>query len=154
MGRFGAHVKTVGGLRTAIDQALSIGAEALQIFCGAPQQWADAKYTDDDCAAFRRWCEESALGPVFVHAPYLINLASPRDDLRAISTRTLGSQLRWAEKIGAVGVVVHVGSGGPEGTAGEEAIARAVASLRRMLDEHEGASAIILENDAGAGRRG
>lgn len=153
IGRFGAHVKTAGGLRTAVDHALAIGAEALQIFVGAPQRWAAAKYTDEDCAAFQQWCEESALGPVFIHAPYLINLASPRDDLRAISADALVSQLRWADRMGARGVVVHVGSGGPDGAAGDEAIERAVASLRRVIDTHAGPSTIILENDAGAGRR-
>jgi deoxyribonuclease IV len=38
--RIGAHVSTAGGLDLAIDRAAEIGAEAVQVFCSAPQRWA------------------------------------------------------------------------------------------------------------------
>jgi deoxyribonuclease-4 len=89
----------------------------------------------------------TGLGPLFVHAPYLINLASTRPDLRAKSIAALRSQLQWADRIGAVGVVVHVGSGD------DDPLSAAAAALAEVLDGLPGQSLLLLENDAGAGHR-
>ena len=143
----GAHVKVNNGLPTCVDRARELGAECLQIFVGAPQQWKETVYADDQVARLRTAIAEQEVGPVFIHAPYLINLASPKPQLRAMSRQALERQLKWSDRIGAVGVVVHVGSGA------EDALDLASESLNRLLAAHTGPSAIILENDAGAGRR-
>lgn len=147
MPTFGAHVKVSKGLPSCIDRAQDLGAECLQIFVGAPQQWKDASYPDDQVAALRAAIEGQQVGPVFIHAPYLINLASPKPQLRGMSRQALERQLAWSDRIGAVGIVVHVGSGD------EDALEVASESLNKLLAAHSGTSAIILENDAGAGRR-
>lgn len=144
---FGAHVGVSKGLPSCVDRARELGAEAIQIFVGAPQQWKDASYSDEQVATLRTAIEGRAVGPVFVHAPYLINLASPKPQLRGMSRQALERQLKWCDRIGAVGIVVHVGSGD------EDAIEVASDSLNKILAAHTGPSAIILENDAGAGRR-
>ncbi len=147
MGKIGAHVSCSGGLTSAVEKALEIGAECLQIFVGAPQNWASPKIPDDEVAAFRAAMDAASLKPLFVHAPYLINLASLRPDVRGASRRALVEQLEWADKIGALGVVVHVGSGG------EDAMEKATSGLREVLSRHAGAAWLILENDAGSGNR-
>ena len=147
MPTIGAHVKVANGLPTCVERAVELGAECLQIFVGAPQQWKDAVYPDDQVARLRAAIEAKEVGPVFIHAPYLINLASPKPQLRAMSRQALERQLAWSDRIGAVGVVVHVGSGD------EDTLEVASDSLNRLLAAHPGESAIILENDAGAGRR-
>lgn len=98
-------------------------------------------------AAIRAAIDGRQVGPVFIHAPYLINLASPKPQLRGMSRQALERQLAWSDRIGAVGIVVHVGSGD------EDALDVASESLNKLLAAHTGPSAIILENDAGAGRR-
>ncbi len=145
--RIGAHVSVAGGLTNGVDRAQAIGAECIQIFVGAPQRWSTAKYTDDEAEEFRQAVSENDLNPVFIHGPYLVNLASKRGDVRAISRRVLVSQLEWAEKLGAVGVIVHVGSGG------DNAFDLAEAGLREVLAKYSGNAMFLLENDAGAGQR-
>ena len=145
--RIGAHVSVAGGLTKGVDRALDIGAECIQIFVGAPQRWSPAKYTDDEAREFKQAVDENDLNPVFIHGPYLVNLASKRGDVRAISRRVLVSQLEWAEKLGAEGVIVHVGSGG------DNALDLAEAGLREVLGNYRGPAKFLLENDAGAGQR-
>ena len=145
--RIGAHVSVAGGLTNGVDRATAIGAECIQIFVGAPQRWSNAKYTAEEAEEFKRAVGENNLNPVFIHGPYLVNLASKRGDVRAISRRVLVSQLEWAEKIGAVGVIVHVGSGG------DNALDLAEAGLRDVLTKYSGSAKFLLENDAGAGQR-
>ena len=147
MGRIGAHVSCTGGLPRAVERALEIGAECLQVFVGAPQNWASPKIPDDEIGAFRAAMDAASLHPLFVHAPYLINLASLRPEVRGASRRALVEQLGWADRIGALGVVVHVGSGG------DDAMEKAASGLREVLSRHPGAAWLILENDAGSGHR-
>lgn len=144
---FGAHVKLAKGLPTCVDRAAELGAECVQIFVGAPQQWKDASYTDEHVAELRDAIDCQRVGPVYIHAPYLINLASPKPQLRGMSRQSLERQLAWSDRIGARGVVVHVGSGE------EDALEQAAESIKKLLDTHTGPSWLILENDAGAGRR-
>lgn len=145
--RIGAHVSVAGGLTNGVKRANAIGAECIQIFVGAPQRWSTAKYTDAEAEEFKQAVGQNDLNPVFVHGPYLVNLASKRGDVRAISRRVMVSQLEWAEKLGAVGVIVHVGSGD------ENAFDLAEAGLREVLGKYTGPAKFLLENDAGAGRR-
>ncbi len=146
-GKVGAHVTVAGGLINGVKRAQEIQAECIQIFVGAPQRWAQAKFTDEEVEEFKQAVGQHDLNPVLVHGPYLVNLASERADVRAISRRALVSQLTWAEKLGAVGVIIHVGSGG------EDAFELAEAGLNEVLSKYEGPARLLLENDAGAGRR-
>ena len=147
MGRIGAHVSAAGGPAEAARRAAELGLECLQLFVGSPQTWKAPSLSDADVEAGVAAFAANDLRPVFVHASYLINLASLRKEVRGMSRRMLGDQLRWADRIGALGVVVHVGSGG------EDAFELVVSGLRTVLDSHAGAAAIILENDAGSGKR-
>ncbi|MBI4504005.1 MAG: deoxyribonuclease IV [Chloroflexi bacterium] len=149
----GAHVSTAGGLATAAERALAIGAQCVQIFVGAPQQWAEPRYGDDEVQALRAALAEHRIGPLFIHAPYLVNLAALRDDLWARSVQTMVRQLAWANRLDAVGVIVHLGSPGPGDAERAAGPARVAEALRRVLDAHSGSARLILENDAGSGNR-
>ncbi|MBI3965088.1 MAG: deoxyribonuclease IV [Chloroflexi bacterium] len=148
-------MSTSGGLPKAVERALQIEAQAIQIFCGAPQQWAEPKCPEHEVEGLRAGLAEHDLGPLFIHAPYLINLASAKPQVRHLSRESLATQLRWADRLGAQGVIVHVGSPGasasPEQVDG--ALDLIVTSIGRIMTEHQGDAAIILENDAGAGAR-
>ena len=147
MGRVGAHVSAGSGLLAALERATNLGLECLQVFVGQPQRWSRALPDEATAATFRATAASSNLYPVLVHAPYLVNLASLRPDVRTLSVHTLVGQLAAADAIGALGVVVHVGSGG------DDAMEQAIAGLQRVLDQHTGDAWLILENDAGSGRR-
>jgi deoxyribonuclease-4 len=106
----GAHVPSAGGLtRTALPYAERVGAQALQIFLGNPRGWAATNGDPAQDAAFAESCAELRL-PVFVHAPYLINLGSPQPVTFERSIVALKHVLARSAFIGATGVVLHAGS--------------------------------------------
>jgi deoxyribonuclease-4 len=85
------------------------GAEVIQIFVSNPRGWAVGKSTPAADAAFAEQCREAKL-PVYVHAPYLINLASPTARTRQQSATALRHCVERAARFGAMGVVMHAGS--------------------------------------------
>jgi endonuclease IV len=75
--QIGAHVSSSGGIDKAIDRAVAIGADSVQVFTQSPRAW---RPTNHDPASFKRFREKSAaagLGGALCHAVYLTNLASP-----------------------------------------------------------------------------
>ena len=66
--KVGAHVSTAGGLDKAIDRAVAIGCEAIQIFGSSPQSWAYKPVPEEQISTFREKAEEAAISPIFFHA--------------------------------------------------------------------------------------
>jgi deoxyribonuclease-4 len=145
--RFGAHVPTRGRLSKAIDYALTVGAEAIQVFISNPRAWAPPPARDDQLEEFTDRRRAAGIDPVFVHSSYLINIASPNPKVQAQSV-VLASQERVAAgSIGADGLVVHAGSGGlGDRRAGME---RAAAAVKVILEAP--GPPILLELTAGGG---
>ena len=106
----GAHVSSAGGIHKAVERAVDLGAESFQIFGAAPQMWRRKHHPDEDTESYRQQFKQAKLKASFIHAVYLINLASPDDELLRKSTDTLTAELDLASRIGANGVIFHVGS--------------------------------------------
>jgi deoxyribonuclease-4 len=70
---------------------------------------------------------------VFLHAPYMVNVASPDERFRARSVQLATATVALAQALGADGVVVHAGAAGTS-TPRELALERAAASLRTAAD--------------------
>ncbi len=147
--RIGAHVSTSGGVRTAIGRALDIGANCIQIFAGPPQRWTTAGFSDEDIASFRALSIEHDIRPAFIHSSYLINLASSDPLLREKSIGSLRDGLRWAHKLGAEGVITHLGSG--RGGDFDQAVGMAANAISTMLHDDSGSASLLLETCAGQG---
>ncbi len=145
--KIGAHVSTAGGLITAFDRAEAIGAECVQIFESAPQQWGTARLEDAQVDAFRERMAASGLGPLFIHGKYLMNLASADAKILKTSTSTLRSSLNIAGRIGAKGVVFHTGS--HKGTGFESVLEQVCAAATTALTEADNDALMIFENAAG-----
>jgi deoxyribonuclease-4 len=142
--RIGAHVGTRGGILSAIRAATDCGAEAVQIFLSNPRGWAPPRISRAESEVFRASFAAAGLGPLFVHAPYPVNIASPNPEFLAKSVELARRSVAACSTIGAAGFVVHAGSGGPEP---DTALDRAVASLRAIASE--GDAAIVVELTAG-----
>ncbi|MGH8870059.1 MAG: deoxyribonuclease IV [Actinomycetes bacterium] len=122
----GAHVPTSGGLaRRGLRYAADVGAEAVQVFVSNPRGWAQAAGDPREDAAFRAGCAASGT-PVFVHAPYLVNLGSPVLATVELSAASVAYTLTRAAALGARGVVLHTGSAVDE--------ERRVPALRQVSD--------------------
>ena len=116
MGHIGAHATVTGGLATGgLAYAAEVGAEVIQVFVSNPRGWAAGLGDPGQDRALR----ESGL-PVFIHAPYLINLGSGDPAVASKSADAIAHALRRGGEIGARGVVVHTGSaaGGAAGESG------------------------------------
>lgn len=146
----GRHLPTSGGLKKTLQKAEEQGCETVQIFVSNPQGWADPVPRPDG-SAFAEGAENMGLYPVVVHAKYLINLASSKEDQRGRSIQTMAKELIAAGDVGAHFVVVHSGSHGGDGD--KKGMERLVDSLLRVkeLVADEGAAEPVIENSVGAG---
>lgn len=148
--RLGFHVSIAGGLEQCILRAVIRRCTALQMFSGAPVQWARPGFTDSQAAAFADGLAERDIAPHFVHAKYLLNVASPDPQLREKSVADLCEELAVAQKVRAAGVIMHLGSVGAEGKI-EDGIARVARAVDVACEAVPGGPAVILENSAGQG---
>ncbi len=146
--RIGGHVSSAGGFLAALDRAQAIGANTIQIFGASPVQWRAELPVKEDTDAFKKECTMRDITPIFLHAPYLINLASPKGELAAMSRTLLQKHTAIAAVLGARGVIFHIGSRGERPK--DEARDMVVRALRAILDNTEEGN-VIIENNAGAG---
>ena len=127
---FGAHCS--GGVKKALDRAIEIGADAVQLFAQSPRAWRFPEHDPADLAAFRQKRADAGIGSVLVHALYLCNLATPDDVVYGKSLETMVATVDAACAIQADGVVVHVGS--HLGSGFEAGLERCVPALRQVLE--------------------
>jgi deoxyribonuclease IV len=150
--RAGAHLPLGLGLIRIVERATEIGASALQMFSDNPTAWRRRSETPPGAEAFRRRLAEFDIGPVAIHASYLINLASPDEELFGRSVGLMRHELLDAPVFGARFVNVHAGS--HRGAGLEAGISRLVDGLDRVLDgvpaTVDGPVA-VLENSSGGG---
>jgi deoxyribonuclease IV len=142
--RFGAHIGTRGGPRAAADEARTIGADVIQLFLSNPRAWAAPRI--ETAERFGEEWREAGIGPFYVHAPYLVNIASPNQEFHAKSLELVARSVAACEVAGAAGFVVHAGAGGT----GEPAAARArAASLLGSALELTQETRLLVELMAG-----
>ncbi|HWI43890.1 MAG TPA: deoxyribonuclease IV [Nocardioides sp.] len=146
-----------GALKNAVD----VGCEAVQVFCGNPRGWA---CSEGDPAVDREFRDRTAeLGMrVFIHTPYLVNPGSPTPQTYESSMALIAHNLRRAVEIGAEGVVVHTGSYVDPSADAADSVARHSDALRRVregmlpildsLGDDAEAPWLLLEPTAGQGR--
>jgi deoxyribonuclease-4 len=108
--RIGAHVSVAGGLGRAPGNASEVGCESLQVFVSNARGWAPPPVDPAADERFRADLAAAGLGPLFVHAPYLVNFASASPVTRERSREVVAATLAKAAAIGAAGVVVHAGA--------------------------------------------
>lgn len=145
----GAHVSAAGGLSKAVDRALAIGAQAVQIFASPPQSFNPPAHTDEAIAQFNEKLKGNNLGPVFIHAIYLTNLASPNPASLDRTIASLTTTMNFSSKIGCSGVIFHTGS---SLGAGFEAVRKQiVTAVAAILESSPEDSTLLIENAAGQG---
>ena len=145
----GAHVSTAGGLVRALERAEERGAESMQIFNQSPRVWRPTKYTEADFAAFRERLARSPVESVYIHAVYLINVASDDAEVRRKSLESLTHALTVGDGIGARRRDRPSGQRqGPGAGADVQADRQGV---RRRAGARPSAARCLFENTAGAG---
>ena len=105
--KIGAHVSTAGGISNAVARGQKIGCEAIQIFGSPPQTWAFKAVPGEEIERFKQGLIDSGIGPVFLHAIYLINLATASKETLKKGIGSLIKYMTLASEVGAQGVIVH-----------------------------------------------
>lgn len=144
----GGHVSTAGGLENALQRAEERGCETMQIFNQSPRMWRPTKYSRDDFTAFRERLAKSEVESVYIHAVYLINVASDDAEVWRKSLTSLTHALTVGNGIGAGGVIVHPGSG--KGQKPAPTFKRLGRAIQEALASTESCP-LLFENTAGAG---
>jgi deoxyribonuclease-4 len=144
----GAHVSSSGGLVKALERAEDMGCETMQIFNQSPRAWRPTKYKAEDIEAFRSRFAESLVESLFIHAVYLINVASDDAEVRRKSREALTHALLFGDAVGAAGVIIHPGSG--KGSSPAKTFGFIGGAIKRALSVTERCP-LLLENTAGAG---
>jgi deoxyribonuclease-4 len=121
--------------------AREVGAEAAQLFISNPRAWSGPRL--ETAEAFGAEWRASGVGPLFVHAPYLVNIASPNPEFLQKSLDLCVRSVRACGVLGAGGFVVHAGAGGPGEPA--QAVERAAAILRAVLAETPEETRLLVE---------
>ena len=150
--RVGIHTSIAGGHLNALESAHKLGCNALQIFSANPRMWAGgpARIAEVDGAAFRARRETLGLGPLVIHANYLINLAAQQPMLRTRSIQAFHDELVRGIALGADFVVLHPGACGD--CKPDQAARLAVDSVKQAAKNLPPTSLrILLENTAGMG---
>jgi deoxyribonuclease-4 len=147
--QIGAHVSTAGGIDTAIDRAVERRCEAVQIFTQSPRMWRPTNHAPESIEAFKQGRAEHGIGGVVCHALYLVNLASPGDELYAKSIEAMRNTVDVANAIEADGVIFHVGS--HLGAGFEAGVDRVCAAMTQILERCSATTWLLMENSAGAG---
>lgn len=132
----GAHTSPADPLAEASGR----GADLVQIFLSNPQSYKKPNPRADAEALI-----ESGL-PIYVHAPYIMNPASPNNRIRIPSRKTLAHTMEAAEAIGARGVVVHGGHVGDD-----EPVSVGFERWRKLLESFDSEVPLLVENTAGGG---
>jgi deoxyribonuclease-4 len=146
--QIGAHVSSSGGIDKAIDRAVEIGADSVQVFTQSPRAWRPTNHDPASFERFREKREEAGIGGVLCHAIYLVNLAAPDPVVYDRSVAALRNTTEVASAIGA-DVVFHVGS--HLGSGLEVGLERVVPALEQVLELCTDETWVLMENSAGAG---
>lgn len=147
--RIGMHSRLGGGIDKSLRLAAENGCEAVQIFASNPNAWKSSALTSERVEIFRTMTEEFDLRPSVIHTPYLLNLASPDEDIYQKSIHALGDAMHRADQLGAAYVVTHIGS--HKGTGFEAGRKRILDAVSGVLGSAEGTTVLLLENSSGAG---
>lgn len=142
----GGHVSAAGGPSKAIQRSVDIGANSLQIFAGSPRSWARSLYSQNEIEKYKQQKNQFIAGPLFIHALYLINLASADQDNLKKSIDSLVMDLKNGDLLGCSGVVVHIGS--HLGLGFEKVQEQLVRVIKEVLDQTK-STPLLLENTSG-----
>jgi deoxyribonuclease IV len=143
---FGAHCS--GGIKKALDNAVGMDADVVQLFVQSPRTWRFPNHDPKDLEKFRERRDELEM-PALVHSLYLVNLAAPDKAIYKKSVDTMRSTMDAACAIDADGVVFHIGS--HLGAGFEKGLKRVVPALEQVLERCNERTWLLMENSAGTG---
>ena len=145
--KLGLHLSIGGSIDRAVDRAVEKGCNVMQMFSRNPRGWRSRRLDLGEIKNFRAKVRESGIWPVFIHTPYLLNLASPKEDVYRKSVKVLKDELRRADELNVPYVVTHLGSHLGHGK--RKGVVRIVDAINDSFSAVENDGVLLLENTAG-----
>jgi len=154
--KIGCHVSIAGGIEKSVTRAMELGCSTMQIFSKNSSTWKEKSYQDDEIKKLNKNLYDAKISPVFIHASYLLNLASPSDELFRKSINALIEELKRAHFLFSIlpfaYVIIHPGA--HTGSGEEYGLQRIIHGLNICLEKTEDLNlktVILLETTAGSG---
>jgi len=147
--RFGFHISIAGGFSRIIERAEARGCETIQFFSRNPRGWNYSPLNKNEVKAFRSSVQSSPLSPIFLHLPYLPNIASSRSKFYKRSIRSITTDLQRAEDLGADYLIIHIGH--RMESSEDQAIEAVSQGIDQAFEKVKNAVLLLLENTAGQG---
>lgn len=146
--KIGSHISSAGGFCAMYHKACSIGCDTMQFFVRNPRGGKAKAIDENDLTEFHRLLTEGNCSPVVVHAPYTMNICSPKTDVRQFGLEMMREDLERMEYFPGNYYNFHPGSavGQPQ-----ELAVRLIADGLNTILETDFHSLILLETMAGKG---
>lgn len=146
----GAHMSVAGGIYKAAEESEAHLCQTVQVFTKNASQWKGKPLSQEDIDNFRRAARKANLKHNLSHNSYLINLASPDDEMFAKSIEAFVDEMQRAEQLELDYLVAHPGSHLKTGEeAGIARIANGLDEIHRRCPDFK--VMILLEITAGQG---
>lgn len=154
--RIGCHISIAGGIEKSVIRAKKLGINTMQIFSKNSLTWQERFYDSIEIINFQKALQKTDIHPVFIHASYLINFASPDEKIYFKSINAFLEEMKRAEmllaNLGQTYLIVHPGA---HRNAGEEyGLQRIIRALKIILKQSSSlklSTIILLENTSGSG---
>ncbi len=147
--RFGFHISIAGGFSRVVERAEVRGCETIQFFSRNPRGWKYGPLDEKDVEQFRSSIQSSGLSPIFLHLPYLPNIASRKSKFYKGSIDSIVTDLERAELLGAQYLIIHIGHRGESSE--DEAIEAVAQGIDQAFERVKNSVILLLENTAGQG---
>jgi deoxyribonuclease IV len=150
MAILGSHLSIAGGYYKAVEEAATLGCDCVQIFTKNNNQWRAKDLSHDDVAKFQEALAATNVSHPIAHDSYLINLATPVDELWKKSIDAYIVELQRAERLGLGYVVMHPGA--HTTSSEEEGLARVITAFDEVHRQTRGLRVVtLIETTAGQG---
>lgn len=147
--RFGFHISIAGGFSKVVERAHARGCETIQFFSRNPRGWNYSPLNKKEMEQFRSSIRSSALFPIFLHMPYLPNIAAAKSKFYKRSVRSIATDLQRAEQLGAQYLIIHIGH--RMESSEDQAIETVSQGINQAFEKVENGVMLLMENTAGQG---
>ncbi len=147
--RFGFHISIAGGFSKVAERANVRGCETIQFFSRNPRGWKYSPLNEKDVKAFRSSIQSSSLFPIFLHIPYLPNIASFKSTFYKRSIHSIATDLQRAEQLGAQYLIIHIGH--RMESSEDQAIEAVSQGIDQAFEMVKNDVMLLTENTAGQG---
>ena len=147
--RFGFHISIAGGFSKVVERAKVRSCETIQFFSRNPRGWRYDPLNKKEVEDFRSSVKSSDLFPIFLHLPYLPNIASRESKFYDRSIDSIVEDLKRAEEVGAQYLIIHIGH--RLESSENQAVDAVSHGMDQAFERVKNTVILLLENTAGQG---